>query len=390
MKPNRHVHHALLAYLRHEFCTPINGMMSYSELLLEALQTQQETTWFGDLQKIYRCSKQLLTLVTVILDPNQLETGNNPIDGDLNRFGSTLRMELLTLLSTIVGYCEMLLEEAPAELIPDLDKLNALAQHLLSLTNDISNFVQQQLHSLNAQANIGSNLLLEDSTARDDRVQSANRLSQLALAASPPEKPQSVSPDAALQRLLEGNQRFVNEACQNLQQSRLLTGNSTRSRLEETATAQYPFASILGCADSRAPTEIIFDQGVGDLFVVRVAGNIASQTVIGSLEFATSVLGTQLIVVVGHSGCGAVEAAVKGELLPGRISGFVEDIKPLVARVKDKTGDLIENTVIANVQYQAQKLAESSTILANLIQADKLKVVGGQYDLRTGKFTIAT
>ncbi len=217
----------------------------------------------------------------------------------------------------------------------------------------------------------------------DDLVQYPNRLSQLALAANPttPEKPQSVSPDAALQRLLEGNQRFVDGAYQNLQQS--------RSRFQETASAQYPFASILGCADSRVPTEIIFDQGLGDLFVIRLAGNVASQTAIGSLEFATSVLGTQLI-VVGHSNCGAVAAAVKGELLPGRIGGFLENIKPTVARVKDKTGDLKANMVIANIQYQAQKLAESSTILAGLIQAGKLKIVGGQYDLRTGKFTIVT
>ena len=203
-------------------------------------------------------------------------------------------------------------------------------------------------------------------------------------------QPQPASPDIALARLLEGNQRFVEEACQRPQRSRPLAGNSKRSHLQETAFAQYPFASILGCGDSRVPTEIIFDQGVGDLFVIRVAGNVASQTVIGSLEFATSVLGTQLIVVVGHSGCNAVAAAVKGEPLPGRIGGFVEDIKPAVARVKGKTGDLGENAVIANIQYQAQKLAKSSAILADLIQADKLKIVGGQYDLRTGKFTIVT
>ena len=195
-------------------------------------------------------------------------------------------------------------------------------------------------------------------------------------------RPQPTSPDAALQRLLEGNQRFVDEACQNSQRS--------RSRLQETAFAQYPFASILGCGDSRVPAEIVFDQGLGDIFVIRVAGHVASQTVIGSLEFAASVLGTQLIVVVGHSGCAAVAAAVQGEPLPGRIGGFVEDIKPAVARVRDKTGDLKENTVIANIQYQAQKLAERSAILANLIQAGKLKIVGGQYDLRTGKFAIVT
>jgi carbonic anhydrase len=195
-------------------------------------------------------------------------------------------------------------------------------------------------------------------------------------------KPQPVSPDSALKRLLEGNQRFVDGKRQNPNQSHL--------RLQETAVAQYPFASILGCADSRVPAEIVFDQGLGDLFVVRVAGNVASQTAIGSLEFSTAVLGSQLIVVVGHSRCGAVLAAAKGDPLPGRIGIFVEEIKPAVARVRAKTGDLEENAIIANVQYQAQKLAESSTILGGLIKEGKLKIVGGRYDLAAGKFTIVT
>lgn len=195
-------------------------------------------------------------------------------------------------------------------------------------------------------------------------------------------KPQPVNPNAALKRLLEGNQRFVDGKRQNPNQSRL--------RLQETAVAQYPFASVLGCADSRVPAEIVFDQGLGDLFVVRVAGNVASQTAIGSLEFSTAVLGSQLIVVVGHSRCGAVVAAAKGDPLPGRIGVFVEEIKPAVARVRAKTGDLEQNAIIANVQYQAQKLAESSTILNGLIQEGKLKIVGGRYDLATGKFMIVT
>jgi carbonic anhydrase len=204
----------------------------------------------------------------------------------------------------------------------------------------------------------------------------------LAQAPTTSKKPQPVNPDAALKLLVEGNQRFVDGKRQNPHQSRL--------RLQETAVAQYPFASILGCADSRVPSEIVFDQGLGDLFVVRVAGNVASQTAIGSLEFATAVLGSQLIVVVGHSRCGAVTAAVKGDPLPGRIGVFVEEIKPAVTSVRAKTGSLEENSIIANVQYQAQKLAESSTILGGLIKEGKLKIVGGRYDLRTGKFSIVT
>jgi carbonic anhydrase len=199
---------------------------------------------------------------------------------------------------------------------------------------------------------------------------------------TPQQKPPSVSPDEAMKRLMEGNKRFVDGKRQNPNQSRL--------RLQETAVAQYPFACILGCADSRVPAEIVFDQGLGDLFVVRVAGNVASQTAIGSLEFSTAVLGSQLIVVLGHSSCGAVSAAVAGDLLPGRIGVFVEEIKPAVERVRFKTGDIEENAVTANVQYQAAQLAESSTILAGLIRESKLKIVGGRYDLATGQVTIVT
>lgn len=195
-------------------------------------------------------------------------------------------------------------------------------------------------------------------------------------------KPQPVSPDAALTRLTEGNKRFVN--------GKRLSPNQSKLRLQQTSVAQYPFAAILGCADSRVPAEIVFDQGLGDLFVVRVAGNVASQTAIGSLEFATAVLGAQLIMVLGHAKCGAVSAAIKGDPLPGRIGVFVEEIKPSVERVRFKTGNIEENAIIANVQYQAQNLQEHSTILGGLMKEGKLKIVGGRYDLATGKGTMLT
>ncbi|MDZ7963206.1 MAG: carbonic anhydrase [Aulosira sp. DedQUE10] len=194
------------------------------------------------------------------------------------------------------------------------------------------------------------------------------------------QKPQPVNPQAALKILLEGNQRFVLGKRLNPHQSKL--------RLQETFAAQYPFAAILGCADSRVPAEIVFDQGLGDLFVVRVAGNVASVDAIGSLEYATSVLGAQLILVLGHAKCGAVHAAVEGKALPGRIGVFVEEIKPAVEIARNKSGSLEENTIIANVQYQSENLAERSTILGSLIKEGKLKIVGGHYDLATGKVTI--
>lgn len=199
---------------------------------------------------------------------------------------------------------------------------------------------------------------------------------------APVQKPQPVNPDAALRRLLEGNKRFVAGKRQSPHQSQL--------RLQETATAQYPFAAILGCSDSRVPAEIVFDQGLGDLFVVRLAGNVISPTAVGSLEFTTAVLGSQLIVVLGHERCGAVTAAVKGDPLPGRIGTFVEDIKPAVARVKNKSGDPVDNAVVANVQYQVELLQGTSVMLAQMITEGKLKVVGGRYDLDTGEVRIVT
>ncbi|PSB54198.1 carbonic anhydrase [Chroococcidiopsis cubana SAG 39.79] len=196
------------------------------------------------------------------------------------------------------------------------------------------------------------------------------------------EKPKSVSPDDALKRLVEGNQRFIKEKRQ--------TPNQSRLRIREVAVAQYPFASILGCADSRVPAEIVFDQGLGDLFVVRLAGNVVSPTATGSLEFATSVLGSQLIIVLGHERCGAVQAALKSDLLPGRIGTFVEDIKPALNGIKAQSNDPVNDAVVANIRYQVDLLRQSSSILSQLIQDGKLKIVGGRYDLDTGAVTLVT
>ncbi|MCC5665444.1 carbonic anhydrase [Nostoc sp. CHAB 5784] len=205
---------------------------------------------------------------------------------------------------------------------------------------------------------------------------------QTAVADIHPDNPNPVSPNEAIRRLLDGNQRFIHQKRKYPDQS--------LERLRLVAKAQYPFAAILGCADSRVPAEIVFDQGVGDLFVVRVAGNVVSDTVIGSLEYSTAVLGSQLIVILGHKRCGAVAEAIKNEPLPGRIGLIIEGIKPSVERVKLRTGDNMQNAVIANIQYQAEKLQESSTILDKLIREGKLKIVGACYDIDTGKVNIIT
>ncbi|HEY9799335.1 MAG TPA: carbonic anhydrase [Leptolyngbyaceae cyanobacterium] len=189
-----------------------------------------------------------------------------------------------------------------------------------------------------------------------------------------------VNPQQALKLLLDGNQRFVNGRPRYPRQS--------RRRLQAIAKAQYPFAAILGCADSRVPAEIVFDQGLGDLFVVRVAGNIASDMAIASLEYATSVLGTRLIVVLGHENCGAVAAAIKNEPLPGKIGDVVEDIKPALTMVKSTSKNFAQAAILANIQYQAEKLKGKSTVIDQLINQGKLTIVGAAYNINTGQVSI--
>jgi carbonic anhydrase len=207
------------------------------------------------------------------------------------------------------------------------------------------------------------------------------RLEQAKADKVPPKLPESLNPDAALQKLMEGNQRFVAHQPQYPDQSAL--------RLQEVAQAQHPFAAILSCADSRVPAEIVFDQGIGDIFDVRIAGNIATPEAIGSIEYAVILLGSTLLMVMGHERCGAVTAAVKNESLPGDISTFVQAIKPALRKVKNKPGDAVENGVVANVQYQIERLKRSQ-LLSEQLESGKLKIVGGRYDLDTGKVTIIT
>jgi carbonic anhydrase len=196
-----------------------------------------------------------------------------------------------------------------------------------------------------------------------------------------PAPTQSLSPDAALQKLMEGNQRFVQHQPQYPDQSAL--------RLQEVAQAQHPFATILSCADSRVPAEIVFDQGIGDIFDIRIAGNIATHEAIGSIEYAVVLLGSPLLMVMGHERCGAVTAAVQNESLPGDISTFVKAIKPALKKVKNQPGDAVENAVAANVQYQIERLKRSQ-LLTEQLESGKLKIVGGRYDLDTGRVTIIT
>ena len=197
-----------------------------------------------------------------------------------------------------------------------------------------------------------------------------------------------ISADQALRELVEGNARFV--------KGQPASPRRSPEDFRALAEAQYPEAVIVSCADSRVAPEILFDVGVGDIFVVRVAGNVVNGSgvmVKGSIEYAVAELNVPLIVVLGHSGCGAVKAAMKHidakDSLPGAINGMVELIKPAVAQSKGAPGDPLENAIRKNVEIGVERLKELEPILAPRIKEGKLKVVGGVYDLRTGAVTLA-
>jgi carbonic anhydrase len=184
-----------------------------------------------------------------------------------------------------------------------------------------------------------------------------------------------LTPDKVLDLLAEGNRRFA--------AGNVTAPHRSLARLKEVAAKQTPIAAFLGCADSRVPIEIVFDQGFGDLFVTRVAGNIVDAEIIGSLEFGTAVLGAKVLYVLGHSSCGAVAAAVKGEEVPGQISSLFEHLRPAV---RSAQGDAVV-AVLENVRYQAMLLGESSPVIARLVREGRLRVAGGVYDLTTGRVT---
>ena len=192
------------------------------------------------------------------------------------------------------------------------------------------------------------------------------------------------TPDAALNLLMEGNARY---AANQLQEHDFSAGRASR------AQGQAPFAAILGCADSRIAPELAFDRAPGDLFVVRVAGNFVTPDGLGSLEFGAAVLGVRLIMVLGHTACGAVKATVtalqQGNTLPGHIADLVRAMKPGIAPVLQQPGgDLVERAMIANVRYNVRRLQNEKPILAEMAARDEIRVVGAYYDLATGKIAL--
>jgi carbonic anhydrase len=194
----------------------------------------------------------------------------------------------------------------------------------------------------------------------------------------------AISPDAALKRLMDGNARYVANTPTVRDFS---AGRAARAR------AQYPVAAVLSCADSRVAPEFAFDQGAGDLFVVRLAGNFANDDGIASLEYAVQFLKVPLILVVGHTGCGAVEAAIKvwqnNDSLPGHLPDLVAAIRPAVA-IAAASGreNLLENAIAENVRQTMTRLGNSVPVLSNAVSSGKVKIAGGVYDLATGKVNL--
>ncbi len=189
--------------------------------------------------------------------------------------------------------------------------------------------------------------------------------------------------DAALQRLLEGNQRYTAHKSIDLDES--------ESRRIQVAKAQHPFATIFGCVDSRVPPELVFDRGLGDLFVIRTAGHVLDNAVLGSLEFGMAELKIPLLMVLGHEKCGAVKATIeaieKNATALAQIGALVEGIRPAVEKVKGQAGDELDNAVIEHVALTGQRLTKTS-ILAEALAKGQLKIVGGRYDLDTGAVTL--
>ncbi len=190
------------------------------------------------------------------------------------------------------------------------------------------------------------------------------------------------APDAATaqKRLLEGNRRYA--------QSRLSHTNQTAVRRGAIAAGQHPFAVVVGCADSRVPPEILFDQGLGDLFVIRLAGHVVNDAVLASIEYAVEHLGIRYVMVLGHERCGAVEATVKGGEATGHIPSLAAAIQPAVREAGERPGDVVENAVLANVALAVRQLKASAPILKERVERGDLTIAGARYDLDDGTVAI--
>ena len=186
----------------------------------------------------------------------------------------------------------------------------------------------------------------------------------------------SISPNRAVEMLKEGNQRFLekNEHDRDL-----------HIQVQNTSDGQFPYAVVLSCIDSRVPVELVFDQGVGDIFSARVAGNIIIEDILGSIEYACGVAGSKAILVLGHTKCGAVTAACKGVEL-GNITALLSKVKPAISNIKERDGDVeVEEVTKANVHQSIKEIRENSSMLADFENEGKIKIVGAVYHVEDGR-----
>ncbi len=187
-----------------------------------------------------------------------------------------------------------------------------------------------------------------------------------------------ISPDRAIEMLKEGNQRFLNKN---------ETERDLHVQVNQTSGGQFPYAAVLSCIDSRVPVELTFDQGIGDIFSARVAGNIINEDILGSIEYACGVAGSKAILVLGHTKCGAVTAACQGVEL-GNITALLSKVKPAIKEVQERTGQLeVEEVTKSNVNQSIQEIREKSALLADLEKEGKIKIVGAVYNVEDGHVT---
>ena len=187
----------------------------------------------------------------------------------------------------------------------------------------------------------------------------------------------NLTPDAALKELLAGNERFAANQLTSVE-------HDLEVLKEHTADKQEPFAAVLACADSRLPVELIFDQTIGHIFVARVAGNMVTPEIIATLEYGVAVLGVKVLLVLGHTSCGAVKAAMKSDTVPGQISVLYKHLRPAV----EKSGGNLDQAIGLNAEHQAELLRTSSTVVRDALKGGKVKVVSGVYDLASGKVRV--
>ena len=194
----------------------------------------------------------------------------------------------------------------------------------------------------------------------------------------------AISPAKALELLKEGNQRFT---------TKQQVERDLNLQVEQTSTGQFPFATVLSCIDSRVPAELVFDQGIGDIFSVRIAGNFVNSDILGSMEFASKLAGTKLILVLGHTACGAVKGACDHAEL-GNLTEMLDNIAPAVNAITEPTDaaertsaniDFVNAVGTKNVELTIDRIRKESPVLAEMEQAEEIQIVGGMYDIATGK-----